>query len=570
MTNTADTIGQLAEEAPETIFEPRAEYLSAEELEKWTRLTTREQSLLRKLRGQGTKLLVGPRGCGKSTLMRLAYFSLLRTRDALPVYVNYSRSLALEPFFHTRADAIPLFRQWLLAKIVCALPEPLAAFNASCGETLQQLASQGDRLIRGLESGVFPGGLDQPLTLKQTIEELESLVTRLGVSRVVLLLDDAAHAFSSEQQREFFEVFRELRSRLIAPKAAIYPGITSFSPNFHVGHEAELIPAWFGVDDPGYIESMVSLVDRRLSDEMKEMLSDKRDVVEYFAYASFGLPRSFLNLLATVVGDGVQNSGQRPRLNAPRSVEANVQETIKVFVSLSAKLPKLKSFVSLGTKVLTRAIDALRRYNSAQNASNKKATVIAIEEPVSKNLERILHMLEYAGLVRSVGAVSRGEKGVFQRYSVHYGNIISENALTLGKSVSLRAVNEALSVRDAHAFVRVKGKSLLSDAEDSQCTVNLLPCPKCGTNRSFPEQRFCMKCGAELRDSSVYLDLLNTPVDLLPLPKAKIDGIKKHTSLRTVQNILMDDEKQELRKIPWVGAVWSKRIRTVAEEFVGV
>lgn len=79
-----------------------------------------------------------------------------------------------------------------------------------------------------------------------------------------------------------------------------------------------------------------------------------------------------------------------------------------------------------------------------------------------------------------------------------------------------------------------------------------------------------MKCGAELRDSSVYLDLLSTPVDELPLPKAKIDGIKARTSLRTVHDVLMDDEAQQLRTIPWVGPVWSKRIRTVAEEFVGV
>jgi hypothetical protein len=54
-------------------------------------------------------------------------------------------------------------------------------------------------------------------------------------------MDDAAHAFSQKQQGEFFEVFRELRSRRVACKAAVYPGVTSYSPNMQVGHEAELL-----------------------------------------------------------------------------------------------------------------------------------------------------------------------------------------------------------------------------------------------------------------------------------------------------------------------------------------
>lgn len=79
-----------------------------------------------------------------------------------------------------------------------------------------------------------------------------------------------------------------------------------------------------------------------------------------------------------------------------------------------------------------------------------------------------------------------------------------------------------------------------------------------------------MNCGAELKDGSVYLDLLRTPIDALPLPKAKVDGIKQYTAIRSVHDILMDDEAQHLRRVPRIGPVWSKRIRTVADEFVSV
>lgn len=556
----------------ESVFEERAEFLTADDLLRWTRLTVREQGLLKKLMGPGAKLLVGPRGCGKSTLMKMAFFSLVKTRNSFPVYVNYSKSLALEPLFHARSDAIPLFRAWLYAKIVVGIAETFKLLDLELPPAISQKKISAEKFIRSAESGVssdVSARLAEGLTGSEVTELIDLVSLNSHKSRAVLLLDDAAHAFSSEQQREFFEVFRDLRSKSCAPKAAIYPGITSFSPNFHVGHEAEVLEAWYGVDDPGYLESMRSIVSRRLPLDLQAALSNKADVVDYLALASFGLPRAFLNMLSALVVDAEDSSGAKARSSAPKAVEASTANTVKIFTSLSSKLPKFKNYVIVGERVRERLVDSARTYNSLPTRVRKTA-VVAIEEPLDKTLERILHMLEYAGLVREIASLSKGEKGTFKRYQIHYGLLIAGNALSLGKSVSLRAVNSALTERDAHAYVRVKPSAILPPLDSASCTMNLLPCPKCGVERQYPDQRFCMSCGAGLQNSSVYLDLLNTSVDALPLPKAKIEGIKKHTSIRTVQNILMDDEAQELRDIPWVGRVWSKRIRTVAEEFVGV
>ena len=94
----------------ESRFEVRAENLSSSELQAWTVLSDAEKKVVRKLIGPGAKLVSGPRGSGKSTLLRLAYFELLKTKAALPVYVNFSKALALEPLFHTHADALKWFR----------------------------------------------------------------------------------------------------------------------------------------------------------------------------------------------------------------------------------------------------------------------------------------------------------------------------------------------------------------------------------------------------------------------------------------------------------------------------
>src|SRR5690348_3743237 len=89
-----------------SVFEERAEHLSRSELNASTQNTPRSKEILAKLKGPRAKLLSGPRGCGKSTYLRRAFFDLLETGDVLPVYVNYARSLALEPLFHHRANAL--------------------------------------------------------------------------------------------------------------------------------------------------------------------------------------------------------------------------------------------------------------------------------------------------------------------------------------------------------------------------------------------------------------------------------------------------------------------------------
>lgn len=178
-------------------------------------------------------------------------------------------------------------------------------------------------------------------------------------------------------------------------------------------------------------------------------------------------------------------------------------------------------------------------------------------------------MLEYAGVVRKLSSVSRGIKGSFQRYALHSAIVLRENALSLGKSFSIADIVRTLESRDAHAFARTKGTSLLGTGYEKRCVLDLPPCPKCATPRISEDQRFCMKCGQELRNASVYEELLRTPIDALPLPARKRNGIKQHTPLRTVQDLLLDDN-QQLLAVPYIGPIWSSRIRTVAQEFVSV
>jgi ABC-type molybdenum transport system ATPase subunit/photorepair protein PhrA len=558
-----------------SVFEERAEFLSRADLKQWTQITPNNRQVLSKLKGPGAKLLTGPRGSGKSTLLRAAFFDLIESDAVLPVYVNYARSLALEPLFHHNANALSMFRQWALCKIVVGAQDACAELSATPPPSLVRLSHGAQAYIDDLGAGREPESLQKALSPGALTRLLESWAMELGRKRVVLLLDDAAHAFSQQQQREFFEIFRELRSSRVAAKAAVYPGITSYSPNMHVGHEAELIEAWYRPDADDYLSTMRSLLDRRLPASLLDRLAGREELVDYLALGSFGLPRGFLVMLRQVLGVEEDDANYAGELVTPtkraadRAVNAYAQSVRGIFVSLAEKMPRYRRFVEVGSELERAMARALTQYNSRQSPSTK-AVVVGIAEPLGPQLSRVLAMLEYSGAVRKNETVSRGEKGVFQRYELHWALVIQENALSLGRSVSVAAINDALSLRDAHAFVRSRGERLLGSDFAERCTLDLAPCQACGTPRVSEEAQFCMKCGRPLSEASIYEELLKAPIDRLPLTPKKLTGLKAHSALRTVGDVLLDDESREIRQVPYIGPIWSERIHRYAEEYVSV
>lgn len=554
-----------------SVFEERAENLSQDELSSWTTYTARDEYLIAKLVGPGAKLLTGPRGSGKSTLLRTAYYRLLDTRDALPVYVNYSRSLALEPLFHKRADAVQLFRQWVLAKIALSLVEAFREAGVELPPWLIEQERSSRRVITAHETGALEELVGVALVApSQLLKWVEDACLDYGAPRCVILMDDAAHAFSLEQQQEFFEIFRELRSRRVACKAAVYPGVTSYSPNFHVGHEAELLEAWSQPDDDAYLEGMRQLVTRRLPHELAAQLAEKQEIVDYLALAAFGLPRAFINMLARVFEVDEANFSKPSRARAEKAVSAQAEEMRGIFRALAKKLPRYAKFVEVGSSLERGMLDQLSRYNLLQVDAKKKAKTVALEHPIPAPLLKILGMLEYAGMLRSAGTVSRGEKGRFSRFTIHYSLLLSEGGLRLGKSFALSDAVDALNSRHPHAFARTKCSSILGHDFLERCKLEMPPCPNCHSARLTEDQKFCTRCGAELASASIYEDLLQTEINELSIPDKKKQGIASHTSLRTVQDILLDDDLQQLRSVPRIGAVWASKIKNAAEEFVGV
>ena len=256
------TLTPQEEKAVRDELEERADYITDDELRVGTATNDFFDDVQTKLLGRGTKLVVGPRGCGKTHMMRFAQLSCVDNED-LPfaVYVSFNRYYRLEPMLQSKANAIRLFQVWALANTVLATNSSLRLFaptDAPGGyqDVIGVSEDQLELLISRLETATPLDSALQEVASQLTVGAvgavLEKATTRVARRRCVLLLDDAALTLTPDYLIEFFDIVRTVKTATISPKASIYPGTTEYGPRFHAHHEAEEVPVWLSPDDPGY------------------------------------------------------------------------------------------------------------------------------------------------------------------------------------------------------------------------------------------------------------------------------------------------------------------------------
>jgi ABC-type iron transport system FetAB ATPase subunit len=566
---------QAQENVQLDLFIEQAEYIETEQFKEWTIEHPDEELIIQKLSQSGAKLITGPRGCGKTTLLLKTYHALCTNRSerTLAVYVNFKASLKLEPFYKTSGNAPFLFQQWLVYKVYDGLYDVLELLKAK-PPALRHTRAMVKHLLRQLELGkaapfedetntVLPSGLE---------DDLARVVSSLKLKRCVLLLDDAAHAFSNDQQRDFFEFFRQVKSKLVSPKAAIYPGVTIYSPTFHVGHDAEEVDVWLRPESPRYLGFMRDLLERRLPAAVWKQLEQNGPLLDLVCYAAFGVPRSLLNIVRSFYSGGSQAEGpvnvDFTRASALRAIKASYESAMSVFGSLRMKLPMYERFIDVGRNVFNESVGSIKDYNRGKPNTEQSVTV-AVRKPIASELQKVFGFFQYAGLMLPRGEVSRGEKGSFELYVVHYAALVDTNALIARKSVNISSYVEAFQTRHAKDFARVTAKTLLgTDDAASVLSLSLPPCQECDTPRISDAAKFCLNCGTKLQSVSVFESLVKNDIATLPLTEGRVASIKANSTIRTVKDILLDHEHRQLRSVRQIGPYWAKRIYSYAEEHI--
>jgi KaiC/GvpD/RAD55 family RecA-like ATPase len=556
--------------ALDQVFVEQAEYLEDESFIQWNAEHPDEARIIRKLTQGGAKLISGPRGCGKTTLMLKAFHGMLQSSDAaFPVYVNFKRALRIEPIYKEGTDGTYWFNQWIIFKIYSGVYATLEKISKSVDMSVSR--EEAHRVTSALEMAKASGISTQAVTIDRLTDDLARVYEKVGRTRAVLLLDDAAHAFSSDQQRDFFDFFRQVKTQTISPKAAVYPGVTAYSSSFHVGHDAEQINAWLRPDNDKYLDFMHELVRSRLPDKIYKSIA-ATEYLDLMSFASFGVPRALLNMLQelAVEEDDEIAAMNLTRAEVLRAIKQNYANTRKLFSSLSAKVPVYKVFIETGDDILNGSLSLIKQYNRGKPAELQSVSIAIATDELSPEITKIFEFFQYAGLcLPKEDLVSRGVKGRFQLYTMHYAGIIDSNAFFSAKAINVSDYVIAFKQRNAHEFTRTRADALLAGRRpDTAFALSLPPCAVCKTPRPFADAAFCSRCGSPLTTPSTYNSLMNSDIDVLPLTPNRIQKIKAQSSIRKIKDILLDSEHRELLKVDRIGSFWAARIVSLAEEFV--
>jgi hypothetical protein len=551
----------------------RADHIPFDELREATATNAFFRSIQTELMSRGTTLLEGPRGCGKTHMMR--YTWLLCREDVscpLAVYVSFNRYYRLEPLLRSRTNAADLFHTWVLANILRALADTIAGAEAPGGLAFADLAgcqaSFLDGIIARLERGL-PLGSDEAefasrLSVSHLIAAVVSTCDAMRRKRAVILLDDAALTLTPEYLIEFFDLVRVLRTARTAPKASVYPA-TDFGPRFHAGHEARRVPVWLSVDDASYAEVMGAVAAQRGA--LGSSVPD--DVSELLKYAAFGVPRAYLTMLRSYTSLAAGNSRQRA-LN--RVLEDHVQSRRDEYDSMRHKMPRFETVVRTGASLFEKMVDAVRTGNLGPREETQLLLGIPDEDLAGDTLrERMVRLLVEAGLVYPHQSVSHGDDRLYRRFTPHLAALIAQRAFSgASRGTSPAQVVQRLqSKRAKHPVRRTLGSLLPADAL-RQLRLDLPPCRTCNTPRLSDSQRFCHNCGSELLQDSVFARCMSLPLVSVPgLTAWQREKIGALVKLRTIGDLLaLQDPGTALRTIPRVGNKRAGRIIDLVTSYV--
>ena len=460
-------------------FVYRTEELTNEQISELYVSTSYEQDIIDKLKAPSPVLLVGSRGVGKSFLFKVSEIQLLddfSKLKILPVFLTFRKSSLL------KTSTPQQFQYWMLGKICSEVSRALkrlgmfAPINAELALLAGDVSSNSNgvqEVIKNFEESWKNPGLivdvnDIP-TLDDFINVVEDLCLKLGISRIILFIDEAAHVFLPQQQREFFTLFRDLRSPYIKCNAAVYPGVTVYGDTFEPIHDAVKVTLTRNVHDASYVSNMKKMVLKQVRDSgLATKLSKRGDLFTLLAYAASGNPRSLLNSVS--LAEKMDSSAIN---NVFREYYRN--RVWAEHTKLSERFPGYKNFIDWGRDfVETTVIHEIKNKNDDYLSSRSgKGTSLYfwINKNAPHEVKESMRILEYSGIVYEDAAGIRATRSeVGTRYMVNVGCLLAlettptSTGLEIIKDLDVRRMSEFGA--NYSSFARIRG-SVVGDETDA-------------------------------------------------------------------------------------------------------
>lgn len=534
--------------------------------------------VLRELTNRSLRTIVGPRGCGKTHMMRFAWLSCKNTnKRPFAVFSSFQRYFRLEPLLSTNAGASQLFHSWVLARILLSTKESCDEWSAppidvtsilsKHGYTIEKLSDLAAKLERNQSIDTELSLFSDSLSIERVKAILDEVREKAGRKFTVLLLDDAAMTLTPEYLIEFLDIVRSLKSTHIAPKASVYPGSTEISPRFHQGQDAVAIPAWISVDTPVYNETMQAIAQVRV----QELDQIPEDIQAIFRFAAFGIPRAYLSMLEEYQRGGFTTNQQ----GANRIVSDHVAARMSELRTLGAKIPKFEILVKVGETVLQDLAKEFKSFNVPLLARHEKCVTYGIaKDKLVPLLERMFKLLAEVGLVFDDGEVKHGTPGrIYRKYIPHTALLLTTgvfNSTTKGAG-TIKQMLQAIEYKSTKHPLRKSLDSIVATGLLDSLNLALPKCAHCGTRRLTDNQRFCHNCAHQLVDASVFNECLNMKIADVPgltaWQRAQIDTHLPH--FRTIRDFMAkQDPAAELLTVSGFGNRRTAKVIDVLNSFV--
>jgi len=416
-----------------------------------------DRKIIDSLKSQTPCVLVGGRGIGKSFLLRITEQELLEDfedKRTLPVYITFRAS----PLISTKNEN--QFYYWMLSRISSEIIRQFRKKGLINNSTpsLKKFLGQEDSLsttkIEQLcelfeNSYKYPNQLidtsDIP-SIDDFINVLEDVCLDSNVERIVLLIDEAAHVFIPEQQRQFFTLIRDLRVSFITVNAAVYPGITVYGDTFQPTHDATFINLNRSINDEDYINNMKEMVFKQADSTLTNKLLNRGESFTILAYASGGNPR---HLLKTI--EKISNS----------KIDGNVvNEIIREYYRndiwsehslLSEKYSGLSRVIDWARTFIEETVipDLKKRNESALHKNDKTTSYLWIDRNAPQLVKEALRILEYTGIITEASKGIKATRGkIGNRYCLNVGclfsadNAPSNTGLNIVNNLSIKKMLE--------------------------------------------------------------------------------------------------------------------------------
>jgi len=437
----------------------RTEEIKLEEVEDYFVESKQDRQIIDQLKSKTPTILVGSRGVGKSFLFRVAQSELQKSfvkDNVLPIYVTFRGSSLIQ------TNNPQQFHHWMLSRICHELIRALSksgkltitptSLNVIAGGSVTAEVFQKTKIediTQAFEDSWKNPGTDVNIegmpTTDLFLDAVEDICREVDISRFIVFIDEAAHVFLPEQQRQFFTLFRDIRSPYISCKAAVYPGVTVFGETFQPMHDATVLSLHRDIQDEKYVANMREIVTKQAEDStIIKTISKRGENFAILAYSASGNPRHLLKtlLLAQKLDSGAVNRVIREYYRT--DIWSEHSKLAEKFIGHSPLIDWGRRFIE------SDVLPDIQQKNIHNLTGDKRtSSYFWVHRDAPQPVKEALRLLEYTGIViEHASGIKATRAQIGTRYAVNLGTLIAlettptSTALTIAKSLSIKKMTE--------------------------------------------------------------------------------------------------------------------------------